>query len=555
MAINSISWNMILGGFGLFMFGITFMGDGLKAVAGDQLRDYIDKYTSNPISAVFIGIILTIIMQSSSATTAITIGLVRAGLMSLDQAAGVVFGANIGTTVTSFLISINIEKYALYIVFVGALMICFAKKQKVKYFGNVLLGFGLIFYGMSAMGDALAALKEMPQFESFALTMSGNPLLAMGAGVVLTAAVQSSAATIGVIQKLYNAGAITFAAALPFMFGANIGTTATGLLASIGGSIAGRRTAMLHTVLNLIATILGMVFLFPYSRFIQAVAGNMNPMMQIAIANIIFKCVTTLMFLPFVKQLVTLVRKIVPGSEPEALEVNIDELDADVAAVLPSAGIKMSQEAILKMVDVVRHSVIATQAFMNNRGTEEEKEKLDQTESMINKFDQKITEFLIKLSVLPNLTDLDMNDYRLNLDVTKNLERLGDVSMNLAEFFLMVNNDPKSDFTEEAYAELNAMFDQFISMFDDCVYVYVTKDPYLYALLQKKEDQMDKMELDARNAHFKRMSKAVCQSPVAESVYCDILANLERMGDHCCNIARSAISASTADISEDEPVF
>ncbi len=554
MALSTIQWNMILGGFGLFMFGITFMGDGLKAVAGDQLRDYIDRYTSNPLSALLIGILLTIIMQSSSATTAITIGLVRAGLMSLDQAAGIVFGANIGTTITSFLISINIEKYALYIVFVGSLMICFGKSQKIKYFGDVLLGFGLIFFGMSAMGDALAALKEMPQFTNFALTMSRNPLLAMGAGVILTAAVQSSAATIGVIQKLYNAGAVTFSASLPFMFGANIGTTATGMLAAIGGPTAGKRTAGLHTFLNIVATVLGMALLVPYSKFIQMIAGNMNPMMQIAIANIIFKVVTTVMFLPFTKQLVALVRRIIPGSEPEALEINIDELDINVAEVLPSAGIKMSQSAMLKMVDVVRQFVIETQQFLNKQGTAEDKDLLDRSESLINKFDQKITEYLIKLSVVPNLTDMDKLDVRLNLDVTKNLERLGDVAMNLVEFFLMVTSS-KTTFSPDAMKEMNDMFDQFISMYDDCVYVFVTKDPYLYQQLLKKEETMDMLELNARNAHFERMSNKICESAVADSVYCDILANLERMGDHCCNIARSAINASTSSNSEDEPVL
>ena len=165
MTLGSISWNMILGGFGLFMFGITFMGDGLKAVAGDKLREYIDKYTSSTFSGIIIGVLLTILLQSSSATTAIVIGLVRAGLMSLDQAAGVVLGANIGTTITSFLISISLDKYALYIVFLGALFICFGGKQKTKYYGNVILGFGLIFYGMDAMGTALAELKQLPQIK------------------------------------------------------------------------------------------------------------------------------------------------------------------------------------------------------------------------------------------------------------------------------------------------------------------------------------------------------------------------------------------------------
>lgn len=553
MSLSSIRWDMILGGFGLFMFGINFMGDGLKAVAGDKLRDYIDKYTSNPISGLIIGIILTILMQSSSATTAIVIGLVRAGLMTLDQAAGVVLGANIGTTVTSFLISINIDKYALYIVFIGALLICFSKKTKTRYMGNVILGFGLIFYGMAAMGDALAALKEMPQFEDFAISMAKNPFLGLAAGILLTAAVQSSAATIGVIQKLYQAGAVTFGAAIPFMFGANIGTTMTGILAAIGGSTAGKHTAAMHTILNVIATAFGMILLVPFTNLMQRITGGLNPMMQIAVSNIIFKTVTTLMFLPFLKQLVALVRKIIPGKEPEIMEVDIDELDNNVTNVLPSFAIKASQQALLKMADVVKEDVRQTKDFLNNHGSEEDMDILNRNEAMINKFDKKITDYLIQVSVQPNLTEQDIMDQRLNLETTKNFERLGDLATNLAEFYNMVYSE-EQEFSEAAMKDMNTMYDQFMDMFDDAVEIFVTKNQITYGRLLGKEDRMDSLEYESRERHFERMSNHTCTSPVAESVYCDILGTLERMGDHCCNIARSSVTSKVDDISEDEPV-
>jgi len=551
MNLSTISWDMILGGFGLFMFGITFMGDGLKAVAGDKLREYIDKYTSHPFSALIIGIILTIIMQSSSATTAITIGLVRAGLMTLEQAAGIVLGANIGTTVTSFLISINIDKYALYIVFVGALLICFSKKAKTRYIGDVILGFGLIFYGMAAMGDALAALKEMPEFEAFAIKMSENPILSMGSGVILTAAVQSSAATIGVIQKLYQAGAVSFTAAIPFMFGANIGTTMTGILAAIGGSTAGKRTAAFHSILNVIATLIGMILLTPYCAFIQRLFGNLNPMMQIAVSNIIFKTVTTLMFMPFTKQLVAVVRKIIPGKEPEKVEVNIDELDVNVTAVLPAAAIKASQDALLKMVDVVKEDVSQTRRFLNERGSDEDKELLDRNEALINDIDKKITNYLIKISVTPNLTQQDSLDVRLNLDTSKNLERIGDLAINLAEFYQMVFREKNGSFTNQAMHEINKMYDKFIDMFDLSAEILVTKSKATYEVLKRMEDSMDELEYKARQNHFERMSRDECGSAIAASVYCDIIGTLERMGDHCCNIAKSAIEANTINVDDE----
>ena len=553
MSLAGMNWGMILGGFGLFMFGIKFMGDGLKAVAGDSLRDYIQKYTSNPVSGLVIGIILTIIMQSSSATSAISIGLVRAGLMTLDQAAGIILGATIGTTVTSFLISINIEKYAMFIVFAGTMLICFAKRRKFIYFGNVILGFGLIFFGMSGMGDSLAALKELPQFEAIAMRMSENPVLAMLTGVVLTAAVQSSAATIGVAQKLYQAGAITFSASLPFMFGANIGTTMTGILASIGGTVEGKRTAALHTTLNVISTIIGMILLVPYSRLIQSIAGGLNPMMQIAVANIIFKTVTTLCFLPFVKQLVALVCRIVPDAGGEHHRLELEGLDEDLTKILPSAAVTASEQAVLRLVDVVRLNLVKTNEYLHKPGTSDDKDEFDKTEAMINRFDQQITEYLIKLNVQRHLTKKDRNDVRFQFDAIKNYERVGDLASNLIEFYQMVF-DAGDSFTEGALKEIDEMHSKLVDMFDLSLEIFMTRDAKDYEELLGMEHQLDEMETSARSRHFERMSTGVCKSPVAESVYSDILGTLERMGDHCCNVAKSAVTGATSDLSDDEVI-
>ena len=553
MTISSLNWGMVLGGFGLFLFGIKFMGDGLKAVAGDRLRDDIKKYTSNPVSGLLIGIVITIIMQSSSATSAISIGLVRAGLMTLEQAAGIILGATIGTTVTSFLISINIEKYAMYIIFLGCAFICFSKRRKHVYIGNVILGFGLIFFGMSAMGDALAALKELPQFEAIALKMSENPILAMLAGVVLTALVQSSAATIGVAQKLYQAGAITFSASLPFMFGANIGTTMTGILAAMGGSIAGKRTAALHTTINVISTIIGMVLLVPYANFIQMIAGNLNPMMQIAVANIIFKTVTTLLFLPFVNQLVAFVRRLIPGEERSSAEIDVDELDEDLTKILPSAAVDASQRAILKLIDMVRLNITATEEFLHKPGTSDDKDEFDKNEAVINRFDKKITDYLIKLNVQRNLTKQDKNDVRFLFDAVKNYERVGDLATNLVEFYQMVF-DKGEGFTEFAVEDIDAMQAQLIDMFDLSAEVFMTRSEADYEKLLEMEARLDQLEEEARQRHFERMTNEVCTSPVAESVYSDVIGTLERMGDHCCNVAKSAVTGQTSDLSPDEVI-
>lgn len=544
MTLSSIRWDMVLGGFGLFLFGIEFMGGGLKSIAGDKMRDYIEKYTSTPLKAILIGIVLTVLMQSSSASTAITISFVRAGLMTLNQAAGIVFGANIGTTFTTLLISLNLDQYTLYIVAAGALLLSFSKKKKVKYVGSIIFGFGMLFFGLSLMGDALAEIKELPQFEAVAISMSNNPLLSLSAGIILTALVQSSAATIAIIQKLYQAGAIDIYAAIPFMFGANIGTTITGILAALGGSLGARRTAGLHTLFNILRSIIGMLILTPYTHFILQLADkfNLSPMMQIAFANIIFSTLATICFTPFMQKMVKIVSKIIPGSEKERPDVNIDNLDEDISNYLPAAAIHSAEIAISQMAKVVRDDIVDTKDYLNKPGTKEDQEYLNQSEALINRMDKKITEYLIRISQhTSSMSEHDNDKIRLDLEIVKNLERIGDLATNLVEFFQMVFDD-SGQFTEYAYSEINKMFDTLIEMFDKCIVVYETSDNDTYMELLDLEDKLDSMEFKFRNNHFDRLSNNACGSAIAASVYADILGNLERMGDHCRNIGRSTVS-------------
>lgn len=544
MTLSSIRWDMVLGGFGLFLFGIEFMGGGLKSIAGDKMRDYIEKYTSTPLKAILIGIVLTVLMQSSSASTAITISFVRAGLMTLNQAAGIVFGANIGTTFTTLLISLNLDQYTLYIVAAGALLLSFSKKKKVKYVGSIIFGFGMLFFGLSLMGDALAEIKELPQFEAVAISMSNNPLLSLGSGIILTALVQSSAATIAIIQKLYQAGAIDIYAAIPFMFGANIGTTITGILAALGGSLGARRTAGLHTLFNILRSIIGMLILTPYTHFILQLADkfNISPMMQIAVANIIFSTLATICFTPFMQKMVKIVSRIIPGSEKERPDVNIDNLDEDISNYLPAAAIHSAEIAISQMAKVVRDDIVDTKDYLNKPGTKEDQEYLNQSEALINRMDKKITEYLIRISQhTSSMSEHDNDKIRLDLEIVKNLERIGDLATNLVEFFQMVFDD-SGQFTEYAYSEINKMFDTLIEMFDKCIVVYETSDNDTYMELLDLEDKLDSMEFKFRNNHFDRLSNNACGSAIAASVYADILGNLERMGDHCRNIGRSTVS-------------
>ena len=543
MTLSAINWNMIVGGFGMFMFGIKFMGDGLKSVAGDKLREYIDKYTSKPIYGLLIGMGITVIIQSSSATTAITIGLVRAGLMTLEQATAIVMGANIGTTITSFLIGLSLDAYALYFVFIGSMLVCFARIKKYKYIGEIVLGFGVLFYGLSIMGDSLKSLKDLPQFDSIAYTMSVNPFLGLFTSTIMTAIIQSSSAAIGVVQKMYEAGGIEFIAVLPFIFGSNIGTTITGVLAALGGSLAARRTAGIHTMFNILGTIIGMTLLIPYTNLILFITEkyHVTPMMQIAVAHIIFNVVATMIFFPLLKQLCALIRKIIPGDEPERIDIKVNDLDTGLVETLPSAALEVASKAMVKMASAVDHMIDETKSFLVNKGSSEDKEIIDQSESLINNFDKKITEYLMAISNQP-LNDSDTVELNLHLRVVKNLERIGDLAMNVTEFAEMVHDD-RSDFTDDAKEELTSMFENLKHMLNRAMQVYQHKNYSLFVSLSEDENYLDGLEFNARQAHFKRMANKECESNVAGSIYCDILSNLERMGDHCLNIAKNSVES------------
>ncbi|MCF0115300.1 MAG: Na/Pi cotransporter family protein, partial [Erysipelotrichaceae bacterium] len=413
--MGNFNLGAVLGGFGLFMFGIKFMGDGLKAVAGDKLREYIDKYTSKPIMAILVGAAITVLVQSSGATTAITIGLVRAGLMKLEQAAGIVIGANIGTTFTVFLMGLNVSASALYFVFVGSMIISFCKRKKLKNLGEAFLGLGLMFYGLKIMGDALIVIKDLPQFESIALALSKQPILSLLAGTIMTAILHSSAGTIGIVQKIYEAGGMSFMAILPFVYGSNIGTTITGIVASLGGSLTARRTAALHTLFNCAGTVIGMIVLKPFANFILSL--NLEPAMQIAVTHIMFNVATTALFFPFLNMVCQLIRKIVPGEEPERIEIKVDELDGAVVDQLPSVSLGIAQNAAVKMSTIVDKVIKDTLAYIKNPN-EDEKDILSQNENLINSLDTKITSYLTKISQ-DHMTSQDTADVNMHLQVVK----------------------------------------------------------------------------------------------------------------------------------------
>ena len=551
MTPADISWDFIIGGLALFLFGIQFMGDGLKSIAGEKLREYIDRYTNKPWKGIRVGSIITVFIQSSSATSAIAIGFVRAGLMSLEQSIGIIIGANIGTTVTAFLIGLKVEALALYFVFLGVLITLFAKRKKQTYMGQIVLGFGLLFFGLRLMGDELSKLGQMDFFTTLATTMQNQPILGFISGTLMTAVVQSSSAVVGIIQKIYDSGAMTLTAALPFVFGSNIGTTVTAVFASIGGSTSAKRAAAVNVLFNTIGSVIFMFLLTPYVDFIAFLSDkySISPMMQIAIAHILRTIVISILAYPCINLMVSVIKKIIPGEE-ERIEVDLEGLDPKLAASLPAGALGVSKQVTVKMGELASDCIRASQEYFNKKSGKY-RGMSSQYEDAINSLDSKITEYLMTIAH-NSLSEHDTDEFINNLQIIKNIERVGDLTMNLNEFYELTYED-KGAFTDEAVGDVNEMYETVLEMNEIALNYFSTREEHYIQMINDKENYLDLVEEKARQRHFKRMAGEVCGSGVAASIFVDILGTLERIGDHIWNIVKEGNEeAMTLDLRPNE---
>ena len=548
-SLSSISWDFIIGGLALFLFGIQFMGDGLKSIAGEKLKDYIDRYTNKPWKGILVGAVITVFIQSSSAPSAIAIGFVRAGLMSLEQSVGIIIGANIGTTVTAFLIGLKVEELALYFVFLGVLITLFAKRKKHTYLGQIVLGFGILFFGLRLMGDELSKLGQMEFFTNLTMTMQDQPVLGFLCGIILTAIVQSSSAVVGIIQKIYDSGAMTLTAALPFVFGSNIGTTITAVFASIGGSTSAKRAAGVNVLFNTIGSIAFMFLLTPYVGLITYLSEtfSISPMMQIAIAHILRTLIISIIAYPFIGTMVKVIKKIIPGEE-EKIELDLDALDPSLASSLPAGALGVSKQVTIKMGELAADCIRSSQEYFNKKSGKY-RNSTKQYEDAINSLDSKITSYLMEISH-NNLSEHDTDVFISNLQVIKNIERVGDLTMNLTEFYELVIED-KGTFTDSAIHDINEMYKTVLEMNELALLYYEEPQEKYLKLINDKENYLDLIEEKARQRHFKRMTEEVCVSGVAASIFVDILATLERIGDHIHNITKQTDMNYTNTISNE----
>ncbi|WP_436372961.1 Na/Pi cotransporter family protein [Cytobacillus sp. BC1816] len=527
-----------LGGLGIFLYGIKFMGDGLQKSAGDRLRDLLDRFTTNPLMGVLAGILVTILIQSSSATTVITVGLVSAGFMTLRQAIGVIMGANIGTTVTAFIIGIDIGEYALPIIALGSILLFFFKNKKVNNFGQIVFGFGALFYGLELMSGGMKPLRSLEAFHDLTVSMSSNPILGVVVGTVFTVIVQSSSATIGILQGLFSEELINLDAALPVLFGDNIGTTITAVLAAIGASVAARRAAAVHVLFNLIGTTIFLILLKPFTLLIETLQGNidLNPEMTIAFAHGIFNSTNTLLQLPFVAALAWIVTKLIPGEDAVA-EYKAKHLDPVFIEQSPSIALGQAKEEVLRMGTFSVRGLEETVQYLKT-GNQKHSESAYQLEDAINNLDRKITDYLIKLST-SSLSAHESAEHTVLMDTVRDIERIGDHFENVIEL-IDYKQANKVSITDSAMADLEQMFKLTIYTVKEALQALDHSDKIAAEHVVKKEEEIDKMERKLRKQHILRLNEGVC-SGQAGIVYVDIVSNLERIGDHAVNIAEAVL--------------
>ena len=528
----------LLGGLGLFLYGMQMMSTGLEAAAGNRMKSILEKLTSNRIKGVLVGAAITAVIQSSSATTVMVVGFVNSGLMTLKQAVWVIMGANIGTTITGQLIALDIGAIAPLFAIAGVGAIMFIKSEKVHHISSIFAGLGILFMGMDMMGAAMSPLKESEAFISL-MTKFDNPLLGILVGALFTAVIQSSSASVGILQALASTGMIPLSSAVFVLFGQNIGTCITAVLASIGMKVNAKRTTVIHLLFNIIGTVLFTVICLvtPYVTWIEAMTPG-DPVAQIANAHTVFNIVTTLLLLPFGTHMANIAVRILPDSkkaDDEDLRLKyIRPFESSYAIGHSAVAVSQVRDEVNRMRDMVAKNI--SDSFDSLVQYDEKlRKKVSEREEYIDFLNKGISEYIVSLMA----SEMNMSDSRkINgyYAIISNLERIGDHAVNLAEY----GDDMRKweiDFSDTVKEELNEMKAQCIAALDNLKEVTSENVERILSqavIIEQKTDDM-------RDKYFKkqmqRLKKGKCK-PQSGIVFSEILTDFERMGDHALNIAQ-----------------
>ena len=530
----------IMGGLGLFLYGMNLMGEALEKAAGSKLKKIIELLTSNIFMGVIVGTIVTAIIQSSSATTVMVVGFVNAGIMTLPQAVGVIMGANIGTTVTAQLVSIDINGLAPIALGIGIVLYLFTNKPKTKHLAEVLIGFGILFTGMDFMKEAVKPLAEYSGFTNALLTFGKYPILGLLLGFGITAIIQSSSASMGMLVVLASQGLIPLNSALPILYGQNIGTCVTSLLSSIGASISARRAALIHLMFNVLGTIIFLIFL---NGIVVKAVVYMDPdnvARQIANVHTIFNITSTLMLLPFNKIIIKLATKLAPDNNTEDDDVKVVKYIDDRMIETPSIALVSVEKETLRMGEKSRESLDSAMTGIFEKSEKDLSNTLKK-EKVINELQKTILNYLLKLSKAPlNEESREVIDSLFN--TVNDIERIGDHAENLAELGKSsIVNDVV--FSDNARSELSDMYNKVLSTYTYSLESMRTSDVDLACKVIKMEEQVDIMEKTCRLNHMRRLNNNMCSIDNG-IIYLEILTNLERVSDHAVNIAQQVIAQS-----------
>lgn len=533
----------LLGGLALFLYGMQMMSSGLEAAAGNKMKSILEKLTSNRIKGVLVGAGITAVIQSSSATTVMLVGFVNSGLMTLKQAVWVIMGANIGTTITGQLIALDISAIAPLFAIAGVVLIMFVKNKRAQHISSIVAGLGILFMGMGMMSNSMEPLQHSETFIHFMTTFK-NPLVGILIGAGVTAVIQSSSASVGILQALASTGMIPLSSAVYILFGQNIGTCITAVLASIGMKVNAKRTTVIHLMFNIFGSVLFTVICIvtPFTSWMEALSPG-NPVAQIANVHTTFNVVTTLILLPFGTYMAGLAEKILPGIPGEAGEEEEQHLEYiskfDTSYAIGQAAVAVTQvgNEVDRMLEMAKKNILQAYDILL-KFDERELDKIKNRESYLDYLNKEISDFIVSLlaSEMSANDSRQMNGYYV---IISNVERVGDHAMNLAEYAEHLD-EWKIEFSDTAREELMVMKEQCLNILDTVRKPEKGDAAGIYSSVSIQEQKID----DTRDKYFKkqmqRLKKGKCK-PREGVLFTEILTDFERIGDHVKNVAEQYV--------------
>ncbi|WP_027398826.1 Na/Pi cotransporter family protein [Anaerovorax odorimutans] len=538
----------LLGGLAIFIYGMNLMSEGLQKAAGEKMRSILALLTKNPLIGVLAGALTTAVLQSSSATSVMAIGFVSAGLMTLPQAISIILGANIGTTMTAQLIAFKIGDFIWPILVIGFILYFFFKKENINHIGQTIFAFGLLFIGIENMGSVMKPLAATQFFADLMTNVQSTPLLGVLVGTLMTVVVQSSSATIAVLQNLASQAGpdgvtsiIGLKGALPILFGDNIGTTITALLATIGASVNAKRTAIAHTVFNVTGTLVFLFIIPLFAKFVVMISPKGAELdviaRQIANAHTSFNILNTLLWLPFIWLLVKIVTKILPGEEVVAGEKSTMYLDHKIINQ-PVFAIHLATRELSRIANFAATMIgDAKKAFVDE--SHKAVERVLETEDTVDILQDYTVKYLASIPTAAELTEHQALRVRGLMHVASDIERIGDHCTNIAEF-AQEKMTKKYAFSKEALDEITNAFSRVEKMVANVIKALENGDDNLARSVLEQEKELDNLEERLRNHHMERLYHGKC-SPEFTVIYTDIIHNIERVGDHCTNIAEAVL--------------